>query len=328
MVPPVHSIALGNFQASFVIPGPHGLVLYGNPGATGKPIGPAGGYALYYYDFAAKRVETIATPTPASDGTVRGVLGASAAGDWVVYVIADGTTGHWQLWAWNAVTGVRTLIDSATKEHSQVQLGGDFAADGTDVVWSAAVEPNGFIEQALREYTLATGKTRTLISGANAPIMHPLAMANGALFFDEAQSPSNTTYGTYLWVLDQSKPVRVSDEPPANATMNDRYIVWDQPHTMTLTLYDRVTGKVTDDWVTSCIRPSIALDRPYLVCLDYDTSTFRLVEIPSGREVPFFPGQASGAGGGMVANGRDYWVATTATDEYSNHIDYIDLPAN
>jgi hypothetical protein len=329
-VPPIHTISLGNFQADLVQPGPHGLVLYGNPGTVGQPLGPAGGNAVYYYDFSSQQVETIATPTPAGDGTVRGIIGANPAGDWVVYGVVDPNQQHWELWAVNVVTHEHRLIDSAAQENSQAQWDGNFVTDGTNIVWSAGIEPNGTVEQALRDYNLAARTTQTLMIGPSpsTPFMQPLALEGNSLAVTQTYPNNPGQSGLYLWTLGQSSPQLISTEEPANVSMNDHYIVWDQPHTMSLTLYDRASGQITDQWVPGCIRPSIAADRPYVMCLDFDQQTYKLVSVPSGTSLSFFAHQASTGTGGMIGNDRAYWPATTANNAYSNTVDYFDLPTS
>ncbi|HEV2236639.1 MAG TPA: hypothetical protein VGR57_08265 [Ktedonobacterales bacterium] len=313
---------MDNFVASYVISNPHGLVLYGNPGATAQPIGPAGGYALYYVANGSHTVQTIATPTPAADGTVRGILVARTSGDWVAYVIADGNEGHWELWVLNVLSDERRMIDSAPADAAGLRLGGDLALDGADLVYSAAVLPNGSagaVEHVFRAYHLATGQVRTLMSGPSTPIIFPRAMANGAVFFTESQG--NTPAGSWLWVLSDAAPHQISSQIGPNAAMNDHYIVWDDPSSRSLSLYDRATNRESDGIIKNCIRPALPAQGPYGVCVDFDRATYRAFQLPSGQNSTFFDHQA-GSLAIAIAGSRAYWVAGQA----SNVIDYLDMP--
>jgi hypothetical protein len=60
-------------------------------------IGTAGAPVLYYYDDAAQAVRTVATASPAWDGTTRGIQDIVTSGDWVVYLVADAGRSYWEI---------------------------------------------------------------------------------------------------------------------------------------------------------------------------------------------------------------------------------------
>jgi len=150
--------------ADAVAPNQDGLMLYVHAGSAGET-------ALYFYDFAAQRIKTIATPTAAPDGTERGISASLAAGHWVVYTVTDANNAHWSLRAVNTQTGEDHLIDSYAEEGSAplANMYGVFASDGADLVWSAGIQTTGAPAFVLKDYTFASQQTRTLMSGSNTP---------------------------------------------------------------------------------------------------------------------------------------------------------------
>jgi hypothetical protein len=56
---PVQTISLGDFMASAVVPGAHGLLLYGSPKSSGQPTGLPGNSAPYYFDSATKQIRPL-----------------------------------------------------------------------------------------------------------------------------------------------------------------------------------------------------------------------------------------------------------------------------
>ncbi len=322
--PAIHQIALGQFMANAVFPGPDGLILYGAPGSQPPHLGQEGAPAVYFYDFASSQVITIAKATPAPDGTARGAQIAMTAGDWVVYQLADGNGAHWSLWAVNVRTGAKTLVDSYVEENSAplAPMYGLVTMDAGSVVWSVGVQTTGAPVFSLHQYTFASGSASVLISGPDTPILAPRSLVDGTILLSESHDTPQATDGLYLWTPSGSK--RISGDSPVNAHMNSQYVVWDNPQARSLALYNRATGQVTETWQTACIRPDIALDRPYVVCLDYDHTTLYLVQAPSGQAIDLSP--ASGAETGAIANGRDYWVAPSSSS-FNNIVDYVDLPS-
>lgn len=326
-VPAIHTITLNNFMASYVFPTAHGFMLFGNPGTVGQPIGWAGARALYYYDNAAQQVQQVAVPTPSTDGVERGIRAMIAAGDWTIYDVADANDTHWEVWALNLTTKQRRLVGSAASEQSPLVFYASMVTDGTSLVWSHATPTAGnTFHHVLMVYDLASGNARTLETTPAGTNDIPEAMANGAVVFDRRAGDTTTTDSLWLWTLGDSAPKQISTNPGLNFTMNDQYIVWDDVHSHSLIFYDRATGQENDNtWVASCIRPWMALDRPYLVCIDFDPSTYRLVRVPSGANATFYEGKASSKVI-FIGNDRAYWVATPQHSPYSNQIDYFDLP--
>lgn len=91
-----------------------------------------------------------------------------------------------------------------------------------------------------------------------------------------------------------------------------------------------MSGKVTQFWDTTCLRPALAPDRPYVACLDFDANVMRLLSVPSDAGVAL--GGADGGDGGdrgAIANGRAYWIEPADTNDPhgASVVDYIDLPA-
>jgi hypothetical protein len=332
-VPPIHTIKLNGYVAAYVWPTTHGVLFTGNPGTTGEQIGTAGAQALYYYDDAAQTVRTVATASPAWDGTARGIQDIVTAGDWAVYLVADAGRSHWEAWALNITTGQRGLVGSAP-DHSLLRFNGGFVTDGTQVVWSSILRQGGIIEYVMAAYDLASGQSRTLLTSLQTTVIVPKAMAGGAFVFEKAidnsaaNSGLNATPDTslWLWQLADSGPTQIATTTDSLiTTMNDRYIVWDDAHANTLTLYDRATGHETDAWVVPCTRPALAETRPYLVCVDF-ASAYRLVRLPSGSNAAFSEGLVVTNQIG-VASDRAYWVATPKGSFSSNQIAWLEMPA-
>lgn len=321
-VPPIQTIALGNFMANYVIPAAHGVLLLGTPGKTGQDAGPTGYSALYYYDDASQQVTAVATPTPATDGTPRGVQYVAAAGDWAAYMVADSDSSHWELWALNLATDASHLVDSAAQEgilfnSDQPKL------DGTTLAWYATSLTNGVTQNNVRVYTLATGATRTLLTLPGQEFAYPSAIFDGKLVYTRDDGNGNQT--TWLWTLTDAAPKQIASGAGLTVTMNDRYVVWDDVHSRSLTLYDRATGTLAESWVGSCIRPALAEDRPYAVCVDFDTNTYRLARLPSGDDRSFSDHQSVNNDIG-VSNDRAYWLGSGQGGMSSNQVDYFDLP--
>lgn len=323
--PSIQTIALGDFMASYVTPSAHGLLLFGTPGTAGQPIGSAGQNALYYYDDTTQQVTSVATPTPTTNGTPRGIQSVVAAGDWVAYTIADAAQYNWELWTLNLTTHAQQLVDSAVQEQSSFVMGGYVVLDSANLAWSATSDIGGTLQNNLRVLSLDTGTVKTLLTTPGPQFIFPDALFNGTLCYE--QDDANGNGGTWLWTLSDAAPKQISTQAGINISLNDHYVVWDNVHSRTLTLYDRTTGKETDNWVASCIRPAIAEDRPYLVCVDFDTATYRLVQVPSGGNITFYERKA-GSFVIAVANDRAYWVGAGENDPYGNQIDYFDLPTS
>lgn len=317
---------LGNFLAESATPNADGLVLVGNPGSTWQGSTQAGLLALYFYDFGSHQIKTLATPTDAPDGTQRGIGSIVAAGHWIVYEDADAGNGHWSLFAINTQTGEQRLIDSYIEEGSApgANMYGLFATDGADLAWSVGVQNTGAPVFVLKVYNFASQQTRTLMSGPNTPIVAPYAVAGGSIVLEESHEPAQPSDGVYLWKLTDPAPQQISTDQPVNMALNDHFAIWDNPHMMTLSLYNRDTGKLTETWLQNCIRPAIALDRPYVVCLDYNHKYMILAQAPSGQATPLDSASASETG--AIASERDYWMQPGGTEDFSNIVDYIDLP--
>ena len=322
-VPAIQTITLDNFMVNYLTPAAHGVLFLGTPGTTGQQAGPSGYGALYYYDNASRQTSSVATPTPAADGTLRGVQYVAAAGDWAAYIVADAARSHWELWALNLATHAQQLVDSAATEgilfnSTQPVL------DGANLVWSATSLINGVQQNNLRVYSLASGTTRTLLTLSGSTFAFPTAMFNGTLCY--VSDDGNGNRATWLWTLTGTAPTQISTEPGLSFTMNDRYVIWDDVHGMTLTLYDRTTGKQTDSWVDACIRPALAASRPYVVCVDFNTHTYLLSQVPGGAALTFFDHQSVNNEIG-VSSDRAYWVGPGQGGFWSNQIDYFDVPS-
>jgi len=334
--PPLKHLALGAFHLDNIVPGPHGLVLFGAPVDTSAPPPPPGGGgapffgtspALYFYDTASDAsvgtVLKLDTLGPAPDGTPRGIGDAVAGGDWLAYVIMDTHATNWELWALNVVSNQKHLVDSAVMERQgpNGQWRGIMVTDGTTLVWSP-----GDIDGP-RRHTLACGATSTLVDGTNGRALAPMALVDGTLLLTERHDQEAPSDGTYLWKLSEPAPARISELTGGTGSLNEAYAVWDDARSHSLALYDRTAGKVTQFWDTACIRPALAPDGPYVVCLDFDANVMRLLPVPS--DVGTTLGGADGGGRGAIANDRAYWIQPADTNDPhgASVVDYIDLPA-
>jgi hypothetical protein len=335
-IPPFQTTQLDNFTATYVFPTPFGLLFYGNPGMVSQPTGPSGATALYYDDATTWKVEAVAIPTPSSDGVQRGIESLITAGDWAIYEVADSTSGRWEVWALNLATMTHKLVASAADEHSQLSFFASFVTDGITLVWFHLVPANGGgVKRVLNAYDLATGQSRVLRTTAGfTSTDNPVAMANGTFVFEHIvsitptpQSGDTATTSTWLWKLTDAGPQQILANAGLSYTMNDRFIVWDNIHGYTLTLYDRQTGKEADYFVSDCIRPRLAQTRPYLVCVDFNASSYRLVRLPSGDNATFFDHQAA-SDVIFTASDRACWVVTPANDPYGHAVDCFDMPAS
>lgn len=324
--PTLHELNLGDFQAQAVYPLSHGLLLVGKPADQGTTLGQTGLAGIFFYDFASQSIQTLARPAVAPDGTPRRITGLSPAGDWITFGTGDFGGAHWELRTVNVVTHEQRLLDSYLQEQDgpNAVWTGLVTSDGSEAVWSAftqSAEAPGWI---LRAYTFASGTTRTLLSGPATPSTGPLAMANGTILFTEKRPTPTASDGVYLWTLTDPAPKQISTDEPVNGGLSDQYAVWDDSHTLSLALFDRSTGQVTDAWDSSCIRPDVAHDRPYVVCIDFNSFDMRLVRVPTDQSVVL--GKTIGAENGAIADGRTYWVKSSPSDS-NNIVDYVDLPA-
>ena len=281
--------------------------------------------SVYYYDDSSQQVLTLAKATPAPDGVSRVIEEAQPAGDWVEYVETDPAGGHWSLHVVNPTTREDRLIDSYLEEHSSAtaQWFGRVASDGSTLVWSADLQDASSPDYVLRSYDFSSGGTSTLMSGPNTPIVAPEAMWKGALLLLEKHISPQSSDGLYLWIPGGAPATQISSYVALNASFNDQYVVWDVVENQTLSLYDRATGQTSTNWVKKCIRPAIAQDRPYVVCLEYDYQQLVLAQTPSGEGTAFAGASAGQAG--EIANNRVYWVEASSSG-FNNVVDYFDLP--
>ncbi len=326
--PTVHTLTIGTFLADAVFPGQDGLLLHGSPGPTYHGPGPAGTDGVYFFGFGSQQVKTIATPTAAPDGTQRGVQASMIAGDWIAYEVADANNAHWSIRAVNTKTSEDRLIDSYAQEGSAPTAPqyGTLVTDGVELVWSAGIQTTGAPAFVLKSYNFASQQTRVLLSGPQTPIVAPRAVANGSVLLVERHDSPAPSDGVYLWRLTDPAPRHISTDDPVNAALNDHFAVWDNPQHRSLALYNRDTGQLTENWERNCIRPAIAQDRPYVVCLSFDAGYLWLVRVPSGQTLSL--GAASTGETGAIANGRDYWVQPGTSAPDNNVVNYIDLPAS
>lgn len=323
-MPETHTLSLGTAQADLVFPGPHGLAFFAAKQTDSALVEDR--TSLSYYDFTTQQVSTIATAANAPDGTPRTIADVAAAGDWVFFVQTDETGAHWSLDAVNVVTHQQKPVDSYVQEQSSANTTwlGRMISDGAQLVWSTSVQSDAGMTFVLRSYDLASGQTQALLSGPRTPAVAPLAVFHGSVLLFERHPQPDDTDGLYLWKSGDLAPQQISTFVPLNAALNDQYAVWDDPHTMNLTLYNRSTGEITPDWETGCLRPALAPDRPYVVCLDFNHSALKLLQVPSDKGISF--ASANTGQRGAIANGRAYWVFPTPGSPFSTTIDYIDLP--
>lgn len=327
----IHTLTLNNFLADAVYPNQDGLLLAGNPGPAHQTPGSgaegAGAPALYFYDFTTQQIRIRATPTSAPDGTPRGITESVAAGHWLAFIVADAGYAHWSLQAINTQTGEQRLIDSYLQEGSApgVSFLGALALDGVDLAWSASVPTTGASSFVLKMYHFATQQTRVLLSGPQTPTVAPLAISNGTLLLRERHATQGPSDGVYLWNLSEPAAQQISTDQPLSGALSEHFAVWDLPQDRTLSAYNRDTHTLLESWGRRCLRPAIAQDRPYVVCLNFNEEQMILVHVPSGQETPL--GAAGIGNKGTVANGRAYWVQPGATGPATNTVDYVDLPA-
>jgi hypothetical protein len=238
-------------------------------------------------------------------------------------MVTDSDSSHWELWALNLATRTHQLVDSAAQEG--ILFNSDQPVlDGTTLAWYATSQTNGVRQNIVRVYSLATGATRTLLTLPGQQFAYPSAIFNGTLSYVIDDGNGNRT--TWLWTLSDAAPKQIAAEGGQIVTMNDHYVVWDDLHANSLTLYDRATGTLTDSWVNSCVRPALAEDRPDVVCVDFNTNTYRLATVPGGVDLTFFD-HKSVNNYINVSNDRAYWVGPGQGGPWSNQVDYIDLPA-
>lgn len=322
-----HTITIGNFLADRVFPDADGLLLAGSLGPAYQGPGPAGEPAVYFYSFASQQIKTLATPSAAPDGTPRGIPAALTAGHWIVYSVADANNAHWSIRAVNTQTGEDRLIDSYIQEGSAplAPLYGLFATDGTDLVWSAGIQTTGAPVFVLKSYNFASQQTHVLLSGPQTPIVAPLSVSNGSILLIERHPQPVASDGVYLWKLGDAAPQQLSNDQPANGALSDHFAVWDNPQSRTLALYNRDTGKLSESWESHCIRPAIAQDRPYIVCIGIDEGEMVLVQAPSSLFSVL--GNAPRSETGAISGGRAYWVQPGSSNSSNNVIDYVDLPS-
>ena len=225
------------------------------------------------------------------------------------------------------VTNTKVLLDSEQKEGTGIPLQ-TFVMNSQFVIWTI----RALTRDAVHEYRFATQQATVLmipVDGSYASLF----LAGNTLYFEIPTQPANIPY---LWNLDQTTPpVQLPFEVLLNSTFNGNYIITDSINfsgpSNPLTLYNIVTGKLTKAWGPRCIRPGIAPDRPYAICIDYDASTWELVRIPSGASTPFAVGEADiGAFGyNQIVNGNVYWLPLsnlTTSNHSNNQVDYFTLP--
>ncbi len=304
---------LGNFSATAVVATAKGLVVAGTPNAVGNT-------ALAYLPFTGGTVTALGKASPASDGSVRGIPRFGAAGDWAVYAQATILGTAWQLVAVQLSTGMATVLDDATQEGGSALLATAFATDGTDVVWAVPVA--GQTTTLLHAYDLATGTARPLLSVPTN--ISDVLLANRLLYYRTAAFTGGQNVSTsWLWWLNQPKPQQIMAKVAGTIALNSRYLVWDDANTVTLTLYDLTTGQATTQWIKNCTSPSIAWDRPYVVCGDDTADVYRVVRTPAGTTAAF--GARARGGLGNLANGRVYWIPEPNVSA-NTVVDAFDLP--
>ncbi len=313
----MNTVSLGTYQAATVGATTQGLVL-APPPPNSSTLGTA---SLAFVAFKGGTPTTFAHATPATGNIARTINAYTTGGAWVAYVQADAQGGNWELWAVNPATGTKHLVDSATQEHGSGLLPGDFATDGTDVVWAVAVY--GQNSSTLFAYDLASGTRRTLDNLPAASFV-AVALVNRLLYFQTADTQNKTT--AWLWLLTQPTPTQITARPKGAVALNSRYVAWYDADPGNLDLYDIVTGKTTAVSEAPCVMPILAPDRPFIACLDDVDDQYQVIRVPAGTSATF--GLHATGGFGAIANGRLYWIPEPNPLSSNTVVDYFDLPAS
>jgi hypothetical protein len=337
------TVSLGNDVAESLTANQDGLILAG--AAKGSSINNSAGVAsLLYLGFSAKTPQVLATATPATDKTVRGITTFIGGGDWAVYVLQGQQGQDWELWAVNVTNNTKMMIDSATQEKGSGILADDFATDGTDVVWAVPVAGQNI--SVLHAYDLTTNAVRTLLS-VPAGAFSNLVMANQLLFYQvttdgAAATPSPTPGATgtpaptatpapvtpvttsWLWLLTQPHATQLNAQVLGNAALNSHYLAWYESDPAVMDFYDIFTGKTQQVSENPCVDPVLAPDRPYLGCLDDVDDQYQVMRTPSGTSAAF--GLHATGGFGALANGRVYWIPEPNPLSSNSVVDYFSLP--
>lgn len=324
-VPPIHTITLNGYVAAYIWPTAHGVLFTGNSGAAGQQIGMAGAPALYYCDDSVQMVRTVASASPAWDGTVRGIQDVVTAGDWVIYLVADAYRAYWEIWALNLASGQRSEVGRASG-HSLLGFYERFVTDGRQVVWSSLAQAGDTTQHIMAVFDLATNQSRRLLTSAVNTFIYPEGAYGGAFVFAKVVNSLTVTgrlnpppdSSLWLWNLADSAPTQIATTV-GSATMNSHYIIWDDTHGNSLTLYNRTTGHETDNWVSECTLPVLGETRPDLACVDVQDRILRLVRLPSGTNVTLFQGDP-GLNHNAVSGDRVYWLTT------GQQIAWIEMP--
>jgi hypothetical protein len=334
-IPTIQTIALNGYMAAYVWPTAHGFIFTGNPGTTAQQPGATGASALYYYDDATQTVRTVAIASAAADGTPRGIQDIVTSGDWVIYLMADSDRSHWVLSALNIASGQRWPVGSAP-DSSPIDFNGTVVTDGTHVVWSTLQGQPSASQYVMVALDLASGQSHTLMTStaANATSIVPVAMASGTFVFvrttDTAAANGGlntaTANGIWLWKLGDSVPQQIATSSGRSYAVNDRYIAWDDVQSEDVNIYDRSASKETGT-VANCIRPQLAQTGPYLVCVDFNASSYRLARLPSGESATFFDHNAVNQYVN-VAGDRACWVAVSGSSPYGSAVQCFDMPAS
>lgn len=338
---PIHTIEVSNFQAIAVLPGTHGLVLYGAPLSGGNADASPGtvdsASALFYYDYSTKAIQQIATAVPAADGTKTNIVVAHVAGDWLVYDLEGvpvPAPQYSELWAVNLVTHQHTLLEQGTGNvfSGTSRLVGSFALNGSEIVWSVGnVADDGQTTWTIKDRPLPNGQLQSypIPLSRTDRLVGPIAFdATSVLLrvsYENMEAPASSVDGLYVLSRDGGTIKRISGDIPPDASIASTYMVWDNPETMNLALYARQTGQTNEKWFSACIRPVFASDGTYLVCLDYADNMLRLVHVPSGQSISI--GVARNDDYPVLDGDRLYWVQPSSATESGSHIDYISLPA-
>jgi hypothetical protein len=191
--------------------------------------------------------------------------------------------------------------------------------NSTDLYWSLVNYTDGHYTTTLGDFSFATQKTEILYTDP-AFSLTPVAMNNTAFLFTLGDT-SGQNFSMWLLKRGEATPRQISTQHGNNASMNNHYAVWDEPHSETTTIYDLTTGQEIRGW-RACIRPAIDATRLYVVCLNFSAKTFLLVPLPNGFALQFANGTASLGDSGEIYDGRVVWIAP---DEHE--ISYFDLPA-
>jgi hypothetical protein len=259
-------------------------------------------------------------------------------GDWIVFIEQGSSSNIAKLWAINASTLTPTLVDSVQWRTKKFEGFDGFATDGKRLIWCRFDQESGKDpSDEWNSLDFDVSGSRTTLAAPRYFGRTPQVIAGNSLIITGGgyDLPDPTVLGPavrhelglYLWTLPSAQPNLLAPYDPLTATSytaDTRYMLWTKLPSETLALFDLTTGHETDNWVKSCIRPALAPDCPYAVCLDYTRDQMMLVHVPSGQTQPL--GVTNDYARGEIANGRAYWVQPSPGSAFGDTVAYVDLP--